>query len=634
VEFLGAGLFVISLLGWSVLAQKLFHTNRQVSFFIGIQLLILGLYIAALLQVLLFGVYLLEGIGIVVLVKTFYTERRFIRFPFPISKSFYIIPFLAFTTTIPKDFRFTMSDEFPSWAANVKTMFAENSLAGMHSATRTIADGFYQSYPPFQQLFQYLFLRNTFWSESNVQIAQNILALSLLLGAVGFILHSRPTLIFPAWIGAISFYFLFGFTMSNLLADGLLAVQFAACLGLAISIKDELREYLLLGLLIGNLILIKPTGFVLAFCAVTLIIIMLASSADSSRAKLLPVRVLFNLRTHWKNLATVITLPSITYLSWQIHLHLIQMTPGTENFSFSNLGTVETRARWSKTWASYKQNFFGSLYGQDNLAGVSSTAPNVVRVCHISLFMIFIILATSQFILVFAKQGEERKVAIKIAYLVIFLAIFYQAFLLLLYMFFFGEYEGIRSAALVRYSASFFLGWTILVFTQFIRMVSHYRYSEIASAAFASCLLLIAPSSLASEVQGKYTDLTKLPARMEVEKMVSKSINLVPRDKKIYYVYQGSNGFEKYIFSYLVLPRQTNWSCTSLGKPLFEGDVWTCDQALPKVLKGYDYMVMGKSDTQFWDANSRYLTPGSLPTTRGIFRISGAEGALQLVPIN
>jgi len=264
MEFLGAGLFVISLLGWSVLAQKLFHANRQASFFIGIQLLILGLYIAALLQVLLFGVYLLEGIGIAALVNTLYTRRRLIRFSPAMNKTFYIIPFLAFTITIPKDFRFTMSDEFPSWAANVKTMFAENSLAGIHSATRTIADGFYQSYPPFQQLFQYLYLKNTSWSESNVQIAQNILTLSLLLGAVAFILHSRPTLIFPTWIGAISFYFLFGFTMSNLLADGLLAVQFAVCLGLAISIKGGFRDYLLLGLVIGNLVLMKPTGFILA----------------------------------------------------------------------------------------------------------------------------------------------------------------------------------------------------------------------------------------------------------------------------------------------------------------------------------------------------------------------------------
>ena len=634
MEFLGAGLFVISLLGWSVLAQKLFHANHQASVFIGIQLLILGLYIAALLQVLLFGVYLLEGIGIAALVNTLYTRRRSIRFSPAMNKTFYIIPFLAFTITIPKDFRFTMSDEFPSWAANVKTMFAENSLAGIHSATRTIADGFYQSYPPFQQLFQYLYLKNTSWSESNVQIAQNILTLSLLLGAVAFILHSRPTLIFPTWIGAISFYFLFGFTMSNLLADGLLAVQFAVCLGLAISIKGGFRDYLLLGLVIGNLVLMKPTGFILALCAIILSVSTLVSSAVTSEVKFLPIRTLLNSRSNWQKLAAVVSLPSFTYLSWQIHLRLIQMTPGAENFSFSNLGTGETHARWTKTWAAYKENFFGSLYGEDNLAGISSTAPTVVRVFHVSLFMIFIVLAISQLILAIANKGKERKVASRMAYLVIFLAIFYQAFLLLLYMFFFGEYEGIRSAALVRYSASFFLGWTILVFTQFIRLLSFHRYSTIVIAALVSCLPLIAPASLTSEVRGNYTDLAKLPARMDVEKMVSKSIKLVPEDKKIYYIYQGSNGFEKYIFSYLVLPRETNWSCPSLGDPLYEGDVWTCDLSLVRVIQGFDYVVVGKSDSKFWASNSKYLTQGSVPTTQGVYGIVGSGATLKLAQIN
>jgi len=310
------------------------------------------------------------------------------------------------------------------------------------------------------------------------------------------------------------------------------------------------------------------------------------------------------------------------------------MTPGAENFSFSNLGTDETRARWTKTWAAYKENFFGPLYGEDNLAGISSTAPTVVRVFRVSLFMIFIILAIAQVILAVANRGKERKVASRMAFVVIFLAIFYQVFLLLLYMFFFGEYEGIRSAALVRYSASFFLGWTILVFTQFIRLISFHRYSKIVTAAFASCLLVIAPSSLVSEVKGGYTDLTKLSARIDVEKAVSKSLKLVPKDKKIYFIYQGSNGFEKYIFSYLVLPRETNWSCPSLGDPLYEGDVWTCDLSFARVIQGYDYVVVGKGDSKFWASNSKYLTQGSTPTTRGVFRIVGSGEALKLAQIN
>jgi hypothetical protein len=144
---------------------------------------------------------------------------------------------------------------------------------------------------------------------------------------------------------------------------------------------------------------------------------------------------------------------------------------------------------------------------------------------------------------------------------------------------------------------------------------------------------LAAPSSFALEITGNYTDLTKLPVRTDVEKMASETVRLVSENEKVYYVYQGSNGYEKYIFSYLVLPRTTNWSCPSLGTPLYEGDVWTCDITLEKALIGYDYLVVGKGDVQFWDANSNYLDQGSVPATRGIFQILNPGKALRLVQV-
>ena len=585
-------------------------------------MLILSLYAFSLINLLLLGFYFVEIFGISIFCVSLYGKRKSIRFLKAIQHSYYLLPFLAFTVTIPKDFRFTMSDEFPSWAANIKTMYAENSLGGIHSATRIIADGFYQSYPPFQQLFQYLFLKNTSWSESNVQTAQNILALTLLLGSAALIYNQNSPLIFPIWISSISLYFLFGFTMSNLLADGLLAVQFAAYLGFTISNKGRIRDFLLLGILGGNLILIKPTGFILAFCALILSISVLASSREGMDK--------LNL---WKRLTILLSLPSITYLSWQIHLRLIQMNPGAESFSFASLASEETRVRWTKTWASYKSNFFGSLYGEDNLAGISSTAPQVVQVFHISLFSILAILAVTHITLAFTANKLEQKLALRNAFLILSLAVFYQVFMLSLYMFFFGEYEGVRSAALVRYSSSFFLGWTILVVGILIKRLSSLRFSRLFIAVITSCFLLTAPSALALEVSGKYTDLIKLPDRLNVEKLLIPTLENIPQDAKIYYIYQGSDGYEKYIYSYLVLPRGSNWSCPSLGKPLYEGDVWTCDLALPRVTQGYDYLAIGKADSKFWEANSQFLSRGSLPSIRGLYRVSYTGGNLQLVQL-
>jgi hypothetical protein len=138
--------------------------------------------------------------------------------------------------------------------------------------------------------------------------------------------------------------------------------------------------------------------------------------------------------------------------------------------------------------------------------------------------MIFLVLTFLQFSLAFVEKKEIRVMEIKNALLFSALAIFYQVFLLFLYMFFFGNYEGVRCAALVRYSGSFFLCWTIIVLAQVIRKISLYKHSTFGISIISVSLILLAPSILFSEVRGRYTDLVKLPARLDVEKLIPKSL--------------------------------------------------------------------------------------------------------------
>ena len=626
MEFLKILLFCVSLIGWATLAARIFRINKAISLFVGIQLVILSLYLFALVGMLRFGVIFCGAVGVLSLFTYLYRHLSETTPADIAAISLFSLPFLAFTITIPRDFRFTMFDEFPSWAANIRTMYTENGLAGIESATRGIADGFYQSYPPFQQLFQYYFLQFSGWSEANVQVAQNLLALVLLLGVSGLVLNSNRKVIFPAWLGSISIYYLFGFTMSNLLADGLLSLQFAACMALALRSTKNSREFLLLGLAIGNLILIKPTGFVLAVCAVLLSLSRLLTTKKLMKFGIVPILP----KGRWKLASYVVLLPGISYLSWQLHLRAIQMNPGVEGDGLANFFSDETKARWDLTWASYKENFFSSLYGADNLAGISSTAPRVVQTLHISLFMIFLVLSISQIALALLGDRLERKSNLRSAFLLILLALFYQVFLLSLYMFFFGEYEGVRSAALVRYSSSFFLGWTIYVFGLFLIQLTKLKLSRITVALTTLILILASPGALAAELKGDSVDQSKLPARLDVEELVPITTKIVSTDERIYYLYQQSNGFEKHIFTYLVLPLQTNWSCPSLGKPYYEGDVWTCDTSLPIATQGYDFLAVGKADDLFWGSNSKYLAPGSNPQVKGLYKIERDNGSFQL----
>ena len=621
-------IFFLSLAGWATAARSYFYLSWPSSLFIGVQLFIFVLYLSALFEILLPGLLLAEISGLAFLV--FFLIRKQSRLT--LRNSLYVlgytIPFLIFTRAVPKDFKFTMSDEFPSWAANVKTMFAENSLGGISSATRGIADGFYQSYPPFQQLFQYSYLKAQNWSEANVQIAQNILVLTCLLGVVAMISEKAKYLTFPLWISSIALYYLFGFTFSNLLADGLMAVQFAAAIAISTLDRRDFRVYVMWGIVTFNLILIKPTGFIFALCATVFAIAMLlVNNYSESRNKLdkkqpLQVSVI--------KFSLIAAPPFASYLSWQIHLRSISKNPGVEGASISSIGTPEFRERFTSTLSSYAKNFFGSLHGPDNLAGVTLATPKIVEILHISLFSVLVILCLSQFFFAFAEKSKSRNKQITISFVFVFLAIFYQIFLIFLYLFFFGEYEGVRSGALVRYSSSFILAWAIFVLGRLFVYLAQLKLKAILIPLVTFSIMFVTPGAFANDIRKIESNPIKLEARLDVEKVTPLVTRYVKPDQKVYFIYQRSDGFEKYIFSYLVLPIYSNWACPSLGNPYYEGDVWTCNLALEEAIKGYDFLAVGNGDDLFWAKNSKFLAPGSLESRQGLYRIIKRGDSVEL----
>ena len=609
----------LSLAGWATAARSYFYLSWPSSLFIGVQLFIFVLYLSALFEILLPGLLLAEITGLAFLV--FFLIRKQSRLT--LRNSLYVlgytIPFLIFTRAVPKDFKFTMSDEFPSWAANVKTMFAENSLGGISSATRGIADGFYQSYPPFQQLFQYSYLKAQNWSEANVQIAQSILVLTCLLGVVAMISEKAKNLTFPLWISSIALYYLFGFTFSNLLADGLMAVQFAAAIAISTLNRRDFRVYVMWGIVTFNLILIKPTGFIFALCAVVFAIAMLlVNNYSESKSKLDKKQPS---RASVMKLLLIATPPLASYLSWQIHLRSISKNPGVEGASISSIGTPEFRERFTLTLSSYAKTFFGSLHGPDNLAGITLATPKIVEILHISLFSTLVILCLSQFFFAFTEKSESRNKQITISFVFAFLATFYQIFLIFLYLFFFGEYEGVRSGALVRYSSSFILAWAIFVLGRLFLYLARLKVKTILIPLVTLSIIVATPSAFANDIRKIESNPTKLEARLDVERVTPLVTRYVKPDQKVYFIYQRSDGFEKYIFSYLVLPIYSNWACPSLGNPYYEGYVWTCNLALEEAIKGYDFLAIGNGDDLFLAKNSKFLARGSLESRQGLYRI-------------
>lgn len=97
--------------------------------------------------------------------------------------------------------------------------------------------------------------------------------------------------------------------------------------------------------------------------------------------------------------------------------------------------------------------------------------------------------------------------------------------------------------------------------------------------------------------------------RVKIDNLIAvlrKHINL---DEKAYIVIQNyPGGAPKYIFNYLMLRYKTSPGSWSIGKPYFKGDVWTCDNQISRLMDGYDYLVLYKTDSEFCISNrSKFL---------------------------
>ena len=612
---------VLGVIGPSFLLSQKLKASWRISFFLAINLIIVQLYIFALLGLLQIGLFFIYISGTVMFLLSLKKMNLSLNFKSVITKISWSLPTLLFIRAIPNDFRFTMSDEFPSWAANVKTLFFENRLGDINSGTRSIANGFYQSYPPAQELIQYFFIQGFGWSETNVMRAQVLIITSALIFIFSVAFKENNWFGLVGYVSSIVIFYLFGFGFSNILADGLLAIYFATALVLILN-RDKLNHgQFFICLLIGLNILIKPTGFVLAATLILIALVFQVMSgidkANSDDRKNLRHQILKITRVG----SQLVVLPLIMYLSWQSHLRRIGVTPGVENPSISKILSPEFQLRWGKTWAAYKENFFGSLYGPDNLAGISTTAPNVVRILHISLFSIIVVLTIIQLALALLGDVDQRRNKLKILTIVLFSAISYQIFLLFLYMFFFGEYEGVRVGALVRYSVSFLLGWTIFNLVLILQWIKQFQFKNYLVLIVLIPALIIAPSNFYSDIKKVESNPAKLAARLDVEKMVPKTLALVKPSDSVYYVYQKSTGEEKYMFAYLILPNRNNWGCWSVGDRYGSADVWTCKKSMAELLISYDYLVVGNGDDNFWNETSQYLTEGSRTDRQGIYKI-------------
>lgn len=183
-----------------------------------------------------------------------------------------------------------------------------------------------------------------------------------------------------------------------------------------------------------------------------------------------------------------------------------------------------------------------------------------------------------------------------IAYSIIIGSILFFTGLLILYLFKFSEYEAINLAAMKRYTCIYFIAMlTILVFILLFENNIRSLLTLLIILAFLNPLykLILLPSTVNESIveRNKYQQIINL---------VSDNVN---KNKKIYIISQGDQGYDYWVLRFSIRPIYSNSGCWSLGTPYYIGDIWTCeissDEYLKTLINEYDYVLVYKSNSKF-----------------------------------
>jgi hypothetical protein len=168
------------------------------------------------------------------------------------------------------------------------------------------------------------------------------------------------------------------------------------------------------------------------------------------------------------------------------------------------------------------------------------------------------------------------------------------------------------------------LAWLLMVFCLCVAAIEQRAKlgCVVIQATIACVVLYFLPKTYTNELKSIESTGPVFQLRQELEAYADKVKSNMNSDQRVYFVAQNSNGLERVIFYYAMLPYQSSMSwCWSLGKKYFDGDVWTCDVKLASLLKDYDYLAVYRGDQNLIDSADKLLSGVTFDKTSRIFKI-------------
>jgi hypothetical protein len=518
--------------------------------------------------------------------------------------SFLLIIYIS-VKMVPSNWKLITWDEFPSWGANAKALNMDRHFYTLGSSNSNIANGFFQNYPPGSAVYHYFSTRIFGWSEGNllrIQVLITLIGFCVALESINRI-RRFPSVILIGLVPIIFYYYILKFNLNSILGDGLLGVYFTVALVMVAfySSKDlHLRQLLYLLPVVGAMSIIKPTGIFFSF--LTVIILLFKTSFSIQFATANRERFRFLPKVTWTNrlYASICFASAIgPQIFWNIYLSYHQINKATLKGDFSDVAGANRIIETFNTFAKQFTEFRSYEKIQGN-----------------ALMLVMLLFLASYFL---AKHRLMDYLEIKILKSLVIGFFIYATFIFTLYLFFMDEFERKTGNSILRYLNSYILAWTIVVILYLITIIRSTSIIRFVAVFFIILNMgILTQTKIGSELQGFDTNSDKFKVRTSVDDVTEKFLLLTNNFDKAYVIDQGSTGLKPKIFSYNLMPKQVNLGCWSFGKPLFMGDIWTCDLKLSNQLMGYEYLVVFESKFQL---PSDGLLPNEQNISPGVYKI-------------
>ncbi|MFH1033694.1 MAG: hypothetical protein V1806_04235 [Pseudomonadota bacterium] len=685
-------LLPLSIVGYALLLHAAWRRQAELCLLSAISGVMGLLYLASLAGFLLPGAVLSFYGGLVCLAWGLFLGwhhhdhwRGLVEFCTP-GLTLFLLACLGYHLIFP-DVTMQLWDEFSHWGVMTKELLVTNQLPGPHGAVM------FKDYPPGVNLLHYWVAVNSTPSEAAYYLGHFMLLAAPLAAFFSPLTWRRPGWIAGSILMTSAILVTLSVFVCSLMVDVVLGLYLAA--GMFLAARSDLgkREVFLLVPVLFALPLIKSTGTLFAWMVVSLLLLnsLIAGLARWRRQRQgaapapetgpadPPLVTLVELEVHiqetappppppnhpWLTtlaLVLILAAPLAASQSWKQHVAGLEVAA---SFPTQKIDLHSARQAFSPE-ASDKQKLIRQRFGQalfdlslsnyliererslvvwlkENLRlPVDELVPGLGLVPWLGLVGLLILAGFLRH-----RQGAARWRMARAWVLMLTFGAFYLVGLALLYMFSFSEFEGPRLASFGRYVNTLLIPMTMMAWG--FALPGHddppkdQRLGGWRRLVFMACLAVftITLASQAPSWPGMPKWLAKGDAsqdRAVITPMAEVVKKAVPTDKKVFVIWQNSSGRNFHIIRYEIAPRPTNKWFFSLGKPYFEGDVWTEPLTLESWAQmltdeKFDFVFLARADRQFWQRFGGLFSPGTRPEMDLVFKVvSDPEHGVILVP--